>query len=94
MNVLTPVTSISVAVLLITTLALELNPHVLCQNVSPSVAVAGLNAAPFASAMEGAEVTAGVKMNDFAARPRMRVTGRMPIHEGLCAAAIDGMPSK
>lgn len=93
MNVLTPVTNINVAVLVSTTRARGPNPT-LCQKVSSSVAVAGLKADFLASASEGDTVTAGVKINDFAARPRMSVTGRIPIHEGLCAAAIDGMPSK
>tara|TARA_R110002060_G_scaffold24711_2_gene33576 strand:- start:2041 stop:2202 length:162 start_codon:yes stop_codon:yes gene_type:complete len=47
----------------------------LYQKVSLNVAVFGLKAAFFASSVVGAAVTVGVKMNDFAARPRRKVVG-------------------
>lgn len=79
---------------MITSLVFALNPHALCQNVSASVAVAGLNAVSFASREEGADVTAGVKMNERTAIPNTIVAGKMATNEEACAALIEGMPSK
>jgi hypothetical protein len=78
-NVFTPLTRAKVAVLLMTILVRGLKFQMLCLKVSDKVADAGLNAVLLASAREGAEVAAGVKMNDFAATPKARVIGKRDI---------------
>lgn len=58
------------------------------------MAVAGLNALVFASAIDGAEAIEGVNIKDLAARPRRSVGGMSVRSCVSCAAAIDGIPSK
>ncbi len=81
-------------VLKITILVFLSNPHTLCQNVSANVAVPGLNSFLFASAVDGAEATAGVKMNDLAANPSRSVVGSNEITCVLWAGATEGRASK
>ena len=86
-NVLVPTISIKVAVLLMTILDLVVKPQTLYQNVSASVADAGLKAASLASDADGAEAAAGVKINDLAATPSRRVRGNRVTTDELCTAA-------
>jgi len=83
-----------VKVLKITILVFLSNPQTLYQNVSANVAVPGLNAFVFASSVDGAEATAGVKMNDLAANPNRSVVGNSDTTCVLWAGATEGRASK
>jgi len=86
-NVFVPTISIKVAVLLTIIFVLTSKPQTLRQKVSVRVAVAGLKADDLASAKDGAEAAAGVKINDLEASPRRSVRGNRVIGVELCAAA-------
>ena len=47
-----------------------------------------------ASSKEVVATVAGVKINDLAAKPRRSVVGNREMSVAVCAAAMDGMPSK
>ncbi len=84
----------SVAVLLISVLALCEYPQRLYATVSPSVAVSGLNAAVSLSCLSAFAAVAGVKRNTFAAKPVGRNDRMSHGKLGLYAAEMSRMPSK